>query len=579
MPNPPMPLDPERLVADPATSAGQLRLIAYYSPELRAEVAAHPNAYPGLLDWLVERGGPEVAAIVAARRAGVEPPPLAIDEGGAPEPEEGEGAAESESVEETSGPGADETGETRELDAGEDEASGLADEGPLDEAPAPEDPEGVEGEAAADPDAREDSGGEPEAPAFADPESEAPALDESSEEDPEELPQAADIEGPAAGGELPDLADEEPESVEETSGPGSDETEEIREIEADEDGEPEAEADEEAGSGDAAPLGSALVEAGHEEEPLPGETAAIPAIAGIDPEATALIPASGLPDRAPSDVETADSEAPVERRSILPAGLDAAASTGEDASVAAEHEGPSLPAPAPAFAPTGRPPLDDAPGEEAEDEAGPDAGLPRWLLIAGALLAALVLFLGAFEGFSALFAGGSGSSGASTAQSTSAARTSAPASPQAAPEAASQSEAAQSAPRIAYPAPAGAATMTRLRAPSGNIRCVLGTDEVTCRIDENRWNGTAFETCGGRSPGVLTATRRSSGTSCEEGEVGDAPEILAYGSSAVNGHSACTSTEDGMTCWNTVTGRSFALARGGWTTGSTGAIPPSAFTW
>lgn len=58
----------EGLVADPTTSAEQLRLIAYFAPDLRAQVIRHPKAYPGLLDWLEEIGDPEIVALVGERR-------------------------------------------------------------------------------------------------------------------------------------------------------------------------------------------------------------------------------------------------------------------------------------------------------------------------------------------------------------------------------------------------------------------------------------------------------------------------------------------------------------------------------
>jgi hypothetical protein len=54
----------------PGTSPSDLAAIAAAQPSLRAQVAAHPSAYPGLLDWLDTVGGPDVKAAVAARRAG-----------------------------------------------------------------------------------------------------------------------------------------------------------------------------------------------------------------------------------------------------------------------------------------------------------------------------------------------------------------------------------------------------------------------------------------------------------------------------------------------------------------------------
>ena len=46
-----------------------------------------------------------------------------------------------------------------------------------------------------------------------------------------------------------------------------------------------------------------------------------------------------------------------------------------------------------------------------------------------------------------------------------------------------------------------------------------------------------------------------------------------------NGDYACRSTEDGVTCWNTKSGKSFALSRAGWMTGTNGEISPNDFAW
>ena len=64
-------------VTDPATPAADLAQIATDFPVLRPQVAAHPNAYPGLLDWLIAQGDPTVAAVVAARRPVAAPQPPA----------------------------------------------------------------------------------------------------------------------------------------------------------------------------------------------------------------------------------------------------------------------------------------------------------------------------------------------------------------------------------------------------------------------------------------------------------------------------------------------------------------------
>jgi len=56
-------------IANPATSAADLAVIAEAHPSLRTAVALHPNAYPGLLDWLDALGDPTLSRAVAARKS------------------------------------------------------------------------------------------------------------------------------------------------------------------------------------------------------------------------------------------------------------------------------------------------------------------------------------------------------------------------------------------------------------------------------------------------------------------------------------------------------------------------------
>ena len=61
-------------LADPSTSGADLSVIAQNHSTLRTTVALHPNAYPGLLDWLDSLGDPAVSAVVATRRPQYSPP-------------------------------------------------------------------------------------------------------------------------------------------------------------------------------------------------------------------------------------------------------------------------------------------------------------------------------------------------------------------------------------------------------------------------------------------------------------------------------------------------------------------------
>jgi len=58
-------------LGNPALPAADLGPIAQNYPNLRLAVAAHPNAYPGLLDWLRQVGDPSVQRVVDSRGGGL----------------------------------------------------------------------------------------------------------------------------------------------------------------------------------------------------------------------------------------------------------------------------------------------------------------------------------------------------------------------------------------------------------------------------------------------------------------------------------------------------------------------------
>ena len=131
---------------------------------------------------------------------------------------------------------------------------------------------------------------------------------------------------------------------------------------------------------------------------------------------------------------------------------------------------------------------------------------------------------------------------------------------------------------VKYPAPAGAITVDSFSSPSGNITCSFTADGVSCGIKESDWAEDGYASCSGSQVGVLTASKDKAGQSCEAAVPGGG-NALAYGAAATKGDYACHSTQDGISCWNTKTGQSFALARGGWMTGTTGEIGPQKFSW
>ena len=131
---------------------------------------------------------------------------------------------------------------------------------------------------------------------------------------------------------------------------------------------------------------------------------------------------------------------------------------------------------------------------------------------------------------------------------------------------------------VKYPAPADAITVDSFSSPSGNITCSFTADGVSCGIKESDWAEDGYASCSGSQVGVLSATKDKAGQSCESAVPGGG-NALAYGATATKGDFACHSTQDGISCWNTKTGQSFALARGGWMTGTTGEISPQKFSW
>lgn len=150
------------------------------------------------------------------------------------------------------------------------------------------------------------------------------------------------------------------------------------------------------------------------------------------------------------------------------------------------------------------------------------------------------------------------------------------------PSASQQSGAASSASarptKVAFPAPSGATQAAAVTAPSRNILCQLGSDSVSCTIVEQNYKARSFDDCGA-TQFAITADDASARKDCSAKVQASGAPALPYGASAVNGHSACTSDIAGMTCWNTVSGQSFAVSRQGWMTGSTGAIPSDSFRW
>ena len=202
----------------------------------------------------------------------------------------------------------------------------------------------------------------------------------------------------------------------------------------------------------------------------------------------------------------------------------------------------------------------------------------KTLVIILAVLAviAIVLAIGAVGAFAGWFDSGS-SSDTSADSMTQSAQTHTQAQTPAQPQSAKPEV------KEKYPAPSSAMVADTFLAPSGNIICTLGGDMVSCQINETHWTGAAgYEVCGDNRGALFTVDSKNTNYSCSNIDPpmnGKYISSLAYGSYVKNGNVACISTQDGISCWNTISGNSFAVAREGWMFDTKGEILPSQFIW
>ena len=200
------------------------------------------------------------------------------------------------------------------------------------------------------------------------------------------------------------------------------------------------------------------------------------------------------------------------------------------------------------------------------------------LVIILALLAviAIVLAIGVAGAFAGWFNSGSSSDTSADSMTQSAQTHSQTQTPE-------QPQSAKPEVKEKYPAPSSAEVVDTFSAPSGNIICTLGGDMVSCQINETHWTGAAgYEVCGDNRGALFTVDSKNTNYACAN----IAPPMngkyissLAYGSYVKNGNVACISTQDGISCWNTISGKSFAIAREGWMFDTKGEILSSQFIW
>ncbi len=490
-------------VADPNTSADDLRLIAAVRPDLHTAIAAHPNAYAGLLDWMESLGNPEVVVAVAQRRA---------FDAGAVSP---------------SAPTAQPTDASTQTFV----------------------------------DAIEQSDTQVQEPAVDEPVSEVTETEEGESE-------------------RADAKELETEEIEEVAV----ESQQIAEYTA-----PDADSD-------------AIVSEGIDaEQPAPEQVEETPVRQSIFPESTV-----NAEDGDHTTVLPAVNDPQASETDSFPA-VDQGAQYGQTPAYAPTHPQSTMPAqgqmpqqmpvgymPAGAIPQQGyqqpmnyqgQYPVQEVPMKPAKNSAN------KSLVIILALLAviAIVLAIGVAGAFAGWFNSGSSSDTSADSMTQSAqTHTQTPAQPQSAqthsqtqtPE---QPQSAKPEVKEKYPAPSSAVVADTFSAPSGNIICTLGGDMVSCQINETHWTGAAgYEVCGDNRGALFTVDSKNTNYACANIASpmnGKYISSLAYGSYVKNGNVACVPTQDGISCWNTISGNSFAIAREGWMFDTKGEILPSQFIW
>lgn len=490
-------------VADPNTSADDLRLIAAVRPDLHTAIAAHPNAYAGLLDWMESLGNPEVVAAVAQRRA---------------------------------------------FDAGAVPASA---------------PTGQPTDASTQTfvDAIEQSDTQVQEPAVDEPVSEVTETEEGESE-------------------RADAKELETEEIEEVAV----ESQQIAEYTA-----PDADSD-------------AIVSEGIDaEQPAPEQVEETPVRQSIFPESTV-----NAEDGDHTTVLPAVNDPQASETDSFPA-VDQGAQYGQTPAYAPTHPQSTMPAqgqmpqqmpvgymPAGAIPQQGyqqpmnyqgQYPVQEVPMQPAKNSAN------KSLVIILAVLAviAIVLAIGVVGAFAGWFDSGSSSDTSADSMTQSAqTHTQTPAQPQSAQthtqeRTPAQPQSAKPEVKEKYPAPSSAEVADTFSAPSGNITCTLGGDMVSCQINETHWTGAAgYEVCGDNRGALFTVDSKNTNYACANIASpmnGKYISSLAYGSYVKNGNVACVPTQDGISCWNTISGNSFAIAREGWMFDTKGEILPSQFIW
>ena len=443
----------ERALA-PETNANELFVISAQHPEVYAEVAANPNAYPDLLDWLENVGDDRVKAVVAARRDGLSGTE-ALAKGSEENPEAASG-------EEDSHPG----GDQEEMKPGSTDSATLAFAPPTD------------------------------------PESETEATEQIETTD-----QAAET--------------ERAEEVAAAAEGAAAETEELAE----------------------SPVASAAVEtAGDSPEP-PSESAQSPQIPGSDEEndddATRL---GSLPVANPGS--SAQTAADYPTVMAAPAAMPPAYASpvyAEPAYPEPPRQPIMSPSPA-AYSPF--PAYQNPAGESSQ----PEKSGRSWGIIILTVLLVVALIGLAIVGTWIVSSRGDNKGQASASESQSDATRTATV---------METTVTTTETPIATgkPIPAGAVYLERgFYTPTGNIACLMFSDEVYCQIYQRQWEQGCDDIW------AMQLTAGGVDQHCDPGNGTDPQTQATYDTVYYNGDYACeVGKYTGVNCWNSKTGRGFTM--------------------
>lgn len=136
----------------------------------------------------------------------------------------------------------------------------------------------------------------------------------------------------------------------------------------------------------------------------------------------------------------------------------------------------------------------------------------------------------------------------------------------ASPSASTSDDGAPASPTPSATPLAQGADAKQVASPSGNITCTISPEGAECAIASLAADPAAVDGCEGNVGYVATLTTSGVQTPCmpeKPAKADAAVPVLAYGAAETVNNFECVSTEAGMRCSDTNTGKGFTLARAG----------------